>query len=145
MSAATSGMFTAFLPWGQKCDASIVLSAQSLCCYMPSQPDARFRGLPHKGKRKGSPFLPSVSNLAHSLSSVSPSALTLVIPWPHLLHSTVKMALLPLHNDWESELSEETMATERINFCPCLNTQSCSLSTVQKITHTRHGSVITYR
>lgn len=38
---------------------------------VPSQPDTHFMGLPHKGKRKRSPFLPFVSNLAHSLSSVA--------------------------------------------------------------------------
>lgn len=59
---------------------------------VPLQPDTHVMGLPHKGKRKGSPFLPSVSNLTHSLSSVASIS-------PSLGHSTVTCSSFYCEND----------------------------------------------
>lgn len=59
---------------------------------VPLQPDIHVMGLPHKGKRKGSPFLPSVSNLTHSLSSVASIS-------PNLGHSMVTCSSFYCEND----------------------------------------------
>lgn len=95
---------------------------------VPSSLTNRLGASPIGVNRKGSPFffffLTSYVQSTHSLPSVSPN---LGRSWATSSSFSCENDIASTPQCWKSELSEETMATKRINFCR-VSTHSHALS-----------------